>query len=165
MLEFPFSQIVPPSPSPSESKSPLYTSVSFFLSCIQGRHCHLFHSTLSPSSRDSLVPLTFCHKGGVICVSEVVDISPAILIPAWVSSSLAFHMMYSARKVSKQGNNTQTWHTPFPIWNQSVVPCRVLTIASWPAYRFLRRQVRCSGIPISWRIFHSLLWSIVKGYV
>ena len=29
----------------------------------------------------------------------------------------------------------------------------VLTIASWPAYRFLRRQVRWSGIPISWRIF------------
>ena len=37
----PFSQIIPPSPSSSESKSPLYTSVSFFLSCIQGRHCHL----------------------------------------------------------------------------------------------------------------------------
>ena len=33
------------------------------------------------------------------------------------------------------------------------------SIASWPAYRFLRRQVRWSGIPISWRIFHSLLWS------
>ena len=29
----------------------------------------------------------------------------------------------------------------------------------WPAYRFLRRQVRWSGIPISLRIFHSLLWS------
>ena len=35
----------------------------------------------------------------------------------------------------------------------------VLTVASWPAYRFLKRQVRWSGIPISWRIFHSLLWS------
>ena len=30
----------------------------------------------------------------------------------------------------------------FPNWNQSVVPCPVLTVASWPAYRFLRRQVR-----------------------
>ena len=30
----------------------------------------------------------------------------------------------------------------------------VLTVASWPAYRFLRRQERWSGIPISWRIFH-----------
>ena len=35
----------------------------------------------------------------------------------------------------------------------------VLTIASWPSYRFLRRQVKWSGISISWRIFHSLLWS------
>ena len=23
------------------------------------------------------------------------------------------------------------WHNPFPIWNQSVVPCPVLTVASW----------------------------------
>ena len=28
----------------------------------------------------------------------------------------------------------------------------------WPAHRFLRRQVRWSGIPISLRIFHCLLW-------
>ena len=33
------------------------------------------------------------------------------------------------------------------------------SVASWPVYRFLRRQVRWSGIPISFRIFHSLLWS------
>ena len=45
------------------------------------------------------------------------------------------------------------------IWNQPVVPCPVLTIASWPAYRYLRRQVRWSGNPISLRVFHSLLWS------
>ena len=41
----------------------------------------------------------------------------------------------------------------------SVVPCRVLTVASWPVHRFLRRPVRWSGIPISLRISHSLLWS------
>ena len=53
----------------------------------------------------------------------------------------------------------------FPIWNQSVVPCPVLTVASWPTYRFLKRQVRWSGIPIYLRIFHTLLWShIVKGF-
>ena len=84
---------------------------------------------------------------------------PAILIPACESSSLAFHMMYSAYKLNKQGDNIQPWCTPFPIWDQSVVPCPVLTIASWPAYRFFRRQVRWSGIPISLRIFHSLLWA------
>ena len=41
---------------------------------------------------------------------------------------------------------------------RKTVLCTVLTVTSWPAYRFLRRQVTWSGIPISWRIFHSLLW-------
>ena len=42
-VSMPFSQIIPP--SPSESESPLYTSVSLLLSCIQGHHYHLskFH--------------------------------------------------------------------------------------------------------------------------
>ena len=82
----------------------------------------------------------------------------AILIPACVYSSPAFLMMYSAHKLNKQGDNIQPWRTPFPIWNQSAVPCPVLTVASWHAYRFLKRQIRWSGIPISFRIFHSLLW-------
>ena len=80
----------------------------------------------------------------------------AILIPACALSSLAFHMMYSAYTLNKQGDSIQPWHTPFPIWNQCVVPCPVLTIASWPTYRFLRMQVRWSGIPISLRIFHNV---------
>ena len=84
---------------------------------------------------------------------------PAILIPACASSSPAFLLMYSAYELNKQGDSIQPWRTPFPIWNQSVVSCPVLTVASWPAYRFLKRQVRWSGIPISFRIFHSLLWS------
>ena len=61
--------------------------------------------------------------------------------------------------VKQQGDNTQPCHTPFPILKHSVVPCKVLTVASWPTYKFLRRQVRWSGIPISLRIFHSLLCS------
>ena len=84
---------------------------------------------------------------------------PAILIPASASSSPVFLMTYTAHKLNKQGDNRQPWHTPFPIWNQSVVPCPFLTVASWAAYRFLKRQVRWSGIPISFRIFHSLLLS------
>ena len=83
----------------------------------------------------------------------------AILILACASSSPVFLLIYSACKLNKQGDNIQPWHTPFPIWNQSVVPCPVLTVASWPTYRFLKRQVRWSGIPISFRIFHNLLWS------
>ena len=59
---------------------------------------------------------------------------PAILNPACASSSLAFHMMYSAYKLNKQGENIH----PFPTWNQSVVPCTVLTVASWPGCRLLK---------------------------
>ena len=57
------------------------TMISFFwmLSLKQ-----LFHSPLSPSSRGSLVPLSF-HKGGVTCISEVIDISPGN-----IDSSLCF---------------------------------------------------------------------------
>ena len=67
-------------------------------------------------------------------------------------------MRNSAFKLNKQGDNIQPLRTPFPIWNKSVVPCPVLTAASWPAYRFLKRQVRWSGIPIPFRIVHSFLW-------
>ena len=55
--------------------------------------------------------------------------------------------------------------TPFPIWTQSVVPCLVLSVCSIPAYRFLRRQDRWSGILISLRILHSFfVIHTVKGF-
>ena len=82
----------------------------------------------------------------------------AIWIPACASSSPAFNMRYSAYKLNKQGDNIQPWCTLL-IWNQSVAPRPVLTVASRLAYRFLRRQVRWSGIAITLRIFHCLLWS------
>ena len=97
---------------------------------------------------------------------------PAISIPASDSSSLAFHMMYSAYKLNKQGGNVQPWCTPFPIWNQSVVPSLVLTVAYWPAYRLLidLQQLLIDLLPsqeadkLVWyshllKNFSSLLWS------
>ena len=84
---------------------------------------------------------------------------PAILTPACASSSPVFLMIYSEYRLNKQGDNIQPWRTTFPVWKQSVFPCPVLTVASWSAYRLLKSQVRWSGIPISFRIFHSLLWS------
>ena len=78
---------------------------------------------------------------------------PATLILACASSSPVFLMMYSAYKLNKQGDNIHPWHTPFLIWNQSLVPCPALLVASWFAYRFLKRQVRWCSIPISFRIF------------
>ena len=87
----------------------------------------------------------------------------AILIPACASSSPAFCMMYPAYKLNKQGDNIQLWHIPFPIMNQSIVPCPILTVASWPAYKLLRKQIRWFVIPISSRIFHSLnVWNTKK---
>ena len=63
---------------------------------------------------------TFCRKGGVICFSEVIDISPSSL-----DSSLFFIqpwcIMYSAYKLNKQSDNIQPWCTPFPILNLSIV--------------------------------------------
>ena len=108
---------------------------------------------------------TFCHKGGVICITVVIDISPVSL-----DSSLCFFQSSVSHdvfciEVKRQGDNIQPRRTPFPIWNQSVVPCSVLTVASWPAYRFLKRQVRWSGIP---HLFHNfpqfIVIHTVKGF-
>ena len=82
----------------------------------------------------------------------------AILLPACASSSLAFHMMYSAYKLNKQDDIIQTWHCPFPVWNQSVVPCLVLTVTSWPAYRFLWRPFRSLVFP-SLLEFSTVCWN------
>ena len=72
--------------------------------------------------------------------------------------------MYSAYKLNKQGDNIQPWRTPFPIWNQSVVLCPVLTVASWPAYRFLKRQVRWSALPISKNFPQFIVIHTVKAF-
>ena len=110
----------------------------------------------------SLPPFTFIKKlfsiSSLSAYLRLFIFLPAVLISACASSSLAFHMIYSAYKLNKQGDNIQPC-TLFPIWNQSIVPCLVLTVASWPAYKFLRRQVGFSGISISLWIFYSMLWS------
>ena len=52
-------------------------------------------------------------------------------------------------------------HAVYAIWNQSVVPCLILKLL---LHRFLRRQVRWSGIPISFRIFQFVVIHTVKGF-
>ena len=43
---------------------------------------------------------------------------PEILVPACASSSLEFHMMCSAYKLNKQGDNMQPWPTLFVLLSQ-----------------------------------------------
>ena len=118
----------------------------------------LFHSPLSLSSGGFLVPLHFLPYGWYhLHIWGYWYFSWKSWFQLVLFPSLAFLMMYSAYKLNKQDDNIQPLCTPFPIWSQSVVPCLVLTVASWSAYRFLRRQVWWSSIPISLRIFHSLL--------
>ena len=54
----------------------------------------------------------------------------AVLIPAYASSNhVVLHTACSAYKLNKQGDNIQPSLTPLPIWNQSIVPRLVLTVA------------------------------------
>ena len=92
----------------------------------------LFNSSSFPATK---MVISACLK--------LLTFLPAILTPACDSSNLAFHKMYSTYKLNKQGYNIHPC-TPFPVLNQSVFLCLVLTVA---AYRFLRRQVRWSGMP------------------
>ena len=70
--------------------------------------------------------------------------------------------MYSAYKFNKQGDDIKPWCTPLSIWNRSIVLCLVLIVASWPAYRCLRGQVRWPRIPISKNF--PVCWDPHKGF-
>ena len=61
-----------------------------------------------------------------------------ILIPVCDSFSLAFHLMYSACKLNKQGDNIQPWHIPFPSLNQYIIPCPVGMLG------YSNSKVKCS---------------------
>ena len=115
-------------------------------------------------SRSSLVSLHFLAIRVLsLAYLRLLILLPAILIPACDSSSPAFHIMCSEYKLNKQGDNIQPCSTPFPILNQSVVLCLVLTVASWPAYKFLRRQIRWSNTPISKNFPPFVVIHTVKG--
>ena len=83
---------------------------------------------------------------------------PAFLVLVCASSSPAFHTMYSAYKLNKQGDNIQPWCTPFPIWNPSVVPCLFLTLLLDLHADFSGGRSGGLVFPSLLRIFRSLLW-------
>ena len=113
----------------------------------------LFHSLLSPSSRG-----VFCHWSGIIHLSEITAISPGNLdFSLWfIQPSISHDVLW----LFNQGDSVQPWHTLSPILNQSIIPCLVLTVASWPTYTFLRRQVK-------WHLFKNFpqfIMITVKGF-
>ena len=101
-----------------------------------------FKPTFSLSSF-TYIFFVFCHKGGVICISEVIDISPSNLDSClWLIQPNISHM-YSAYKLNKQGDSIQPWRTPFPIWNQSVVPCPVNRLFFSNLFAVLNSIISC----------------------
>ena len=59
---------------------------------------------------------------------RLLTLLPEILISTCASFSPAFCMMSSTYKLNKQNDNTQPRYTPFPILNQSAVPCSFLML-------------------------------------
>ena len=76
----------------------------------------------------------------------------AIFISACASSTLAFHMMYSAYKLKKQGDDIQPYHTLF-----NFEPVRCSTSSSTCCFlthiQVSQETVRWSGSLISLKIF------------
>ena len=157
----------------------------FYLPCSNGARCHDL-SFLLFSLKPALSLSSFTLIKRLFSSSSLSDIRVVssiylgllmfllpILIPACNASSLAFLMMCSAYSLNKQSDSRYSFLsiclsdscTPFSILNQSVVPYRVLIVASWLTHRFLRRQVKWSDIAISLKSFPQFVMiHIVKGF-
>ena len=90
----------------------------------------------------------------------------AILIPACASSNLAFHMMYSAHKLNKQGDNIQPWRTPLEY--VSILKSRDVTLPtkvhlSSQSYGFSSSHVWVWELDHkeSWALKNCCFWTVV----
>ena len=122
----------------------------FYLPCSNGARCHdlsfffIFSLKLALSLSSITIIKRFFSSSSVSDIRVVSSaflrllvFLPPILILSCNSSSLAFLMMCSAYRLSKQGDSRQPGVLLSPWNNQSVVPYRVLTVASWLSYRCL----------------------------
>ena len=108
----------------------------------------LINSLFSSSSLYAIIVVSFAYLKLVVFLL-------ANLIPACNSSRPAFILMCSVYKLNKQGDNNTALFYSF----LNPEPVSFSIQGSNSCLRFLRRQVRWSGILTSLRIFHSLLWS------
>jgi len=91
-------------------------------------------------------------------MSEVIDISPCNLDSSlcFIQSSISHDVLFMEVKLAGWQYTALTYSCP----NLEPVCCSMSSAncCSCSAYRFLRRQVMWSHIPISLRIFHSLFF-------
>ena len=152
---------------PRKQNLSLFSLSSFYLPWIDGTRCHdLSFLNVEPASslssfplRGSLVPLWFlplewyqlhvwnCCYFSWNLNSSLRFIQPSILHDALCIAVKLAGWQYTALLYS------------CPNFEPDSCLCLVVTVASWPAYRFYRTQARWPGTPISLRIFHSWLWS------
>ena len=125
----------------------------------------LLHSPHSLSSRGSFSSsLSATMMVSPTCLRFLMFL-PVILISACASSCPAFHMMCSVYKLKNQGDNIHPWQYSLlsQFWTSLLFCVWFLTVASLPAYMFLRRLVRWSGI-LSFKNFQKFaVIHIVKG--
>ena len=118
----------------------------------------------------SLSSLSFIKRffgSSLLCAIRVVVsiylrlliVLPAILIPAWASTSPAFHMRYSTCKLNRQGDNVTALTYSFP--NMEPVCCSMSSSnCCFLTYIQISQEAgRWSGTAISLRIFHTFFWS------
>ena len=94
-----FSQIIPPSPSPTESKRLFYTSVSLLLSCIQGYCYHLSKFHIYALVTDPIIQSEVSQKESYFLNLSKLEYKHLILAKVWLvvammSLSLYYEFLY-----------------------------------------------------------------------
>ena len=117
-----------------------YLFFSFWLTlfCVTGSvFIHLSLELTQTCSFLLIVPLLPSHCG-FFAFGHGVSFFGSFQNPPVDGCSTAMILVFS-QQMGARLSTLPSWtgSPPFPILNQSVVPCPVLTVASWPAYRFL----------------------------
>ena len=113
-----------------EEICPYFHLCPFYLTCNNGARCHDINFFLIFSLKISLSRSSLAFRVVSSTYLKLLMFLLPILTPACNSSSPTFLTMCSAYGSNKQGDSRQPCPTPFSILNQSVVPSRVLTLAS-----------------------------------